>query len=206
MFGNVPKKLPSASSVPPPRSGARGTPVPAAGTAPAPRTGPLSRCPAVRGLAFSGVPPRQPDSARLLAALNEQRAALGQPTWDGPVTPPVLGRAAVAAVTEALDAGGQPLREALRVAVRYLLEALAEQVPGRAVEVRVPPFAAVQCIEGPRHTRGTPPNVVETDPLTWLALATGRLDWAAAVASGQLRASGPRADISAYLPLVRRLP
>jgi Bacterial SCP ortholog len=214
MFGNVPKKLPSASSVPPPSSGARGTPFPAVGTAlfpaggtaPAPRTGPPSQCPAARRLAFSGVPPRQPDPARLLAALDEQRAALGQPPWDGPVTPPVLGRAAVAAVTEALDAGGQPLREAQRVAVRYLLEALAEQVPGRAVEVRVPPFAAVQCIEGPRHTRGTPPNVVETDPLTWLALATGRLDWAAALASGQLRASGPRADISAYLPLVRRLP
>jgi len=141
----------------------------------------------------------------MLAALNEQRAALGEPPWDGQVSPLVLGRAAVVAVTAAIDGGGQPLREALRTAVRYLLEALAERVPGRAVEVRVPPFAAVQCIEGPRHTRGTPPNVVETDPLTWLALATGRLDWAAAAASGKLRASGPRADISAYLPLIRRL-
>lgn len=143
---------------------------------------------------------------RLLAALNEQRAALGEPPWDGQVTPLALGRAAVVAVTAAIDAGGQPAREALRTAVRYLLETLADRVPGRAVEVRVPPFAAVQCIEGPRHTRGTPPNVVETDPLTWLALATGRLDWASATASGKLAASGPRSDISDYLPLMRRSP
>jgi hypothetical protein len=142
----------------------------------------------------------------MLTALNEQRAALGEPPWDGQVAPLVLGRAAVLAVTAAIDVGGQPLREALRTAVRYLLEALADRVPGRAVEVRIPPFAAVQCIEGPRHTRGTPPNVVETDPLTWLALATGRLDWSAAAASGKLRASGPRADISAYLPVIRVRP
>ena len=65
----------------------------------------------------------------------------------------------------------------------------------------MPPYAAVQCVAGPRHTRGTPPNVIETDPLTWLALATGRLGWAAAAASGRVRASGPRADVSDYLPL-----
>jgi hypothetical protein len=147
------------------------------------------------------VPVRQPDPARLLAAVNEQRAALGEPPFDGPVTPLVLGRASVTAVLAAIDADGQPLREALRTAVRYLLDVLADRWPGRAVEVRIPPFAAVQCIEGPRHTRGTPPNVVETDALTWLALATGRLDWPSAVASGKLRASGPRADISACLPL-----
>jgi hypothetical protein len=147
------------------------------------------------------VPVRQPDPARLLAALDEQRAALGESSFDGPATPLVLGRASVAAVLAAIDAGGQPLREALRTAVRYLLDVLADRAPGRAVEVRIPPFAAVQCIEGPRHTRGTPANVVETDPLTWLALATGRLDWASAAASGKLRASGPRADISGYLPL-----
>ena len=81
----------------------------------------------------------------------------------------------VAAVTRALDAGGPPPPDALRVAVRYLLGLLAAAVPGRAVEVRVPPVAAVQCAPGPRHTRGTPPNVVETDPVTWIRLATARL-------------------------------
>jgi hypothetical protein len=78
---------------------------------------------------------------------------------------------------------------------------LAELVPGRAVEVRVPPYAAVQCVAGPRHTRGTPPNVVEMDAVTWVSLAAGRLAWAQAVADGRIRASGPRADISGYLPL-----
>jgi hypothetical protein len=85
--------------------------------------------------------------------------------------------------------------------VRYLLEELAARSPGRSVEVRVPPFGAVQCIEGPRHTRGTPTNVVETDAATWLALATGATSWADAVATGAVRASGSRADLTAYLPL-----
>jgi hypothetical protein len=85
--------------------------------------------------------------------------------------------------------------------VTFLLGVLAGRAPGRAVEVRVPPYAAVQCIEGPRHTRGTPPNVVETDPVTWIALAAGRAGWAEAVATGKVRASGPRADLSAWLPL-----
>lgn len=107
----------------------------------------------------------------------------------------------VAAVTSALDAGGPPPADALRVAVRYLLGVLAAGAPGRAVEVRVPPVAAVQCVAGPRHTRGTPPNVVETDPVTWVRLATGRLDWAGAVAAGAVLASGPRADLSPYLPV-----
>lgn len=147
------------------------------------------------------MPVRQPDPARLLAAVNEQRAALGQPPWTGPASPAALGRASVLAVTAAVDAGAEPQREALRTATRFLLDALAERAPGRSVEVRVPPYAAVQCVAGPRHTRGTPPNVIETDPLTWLALATGRLGWAAAAASGRVRASGPRADVSAYLPL-----
>lgn len=100
--------------------------------------------------------------------------------------------------------GGAPPevpRTVLATAVRYTLEELAAQAPGRSVEVRVPPFLAVQCIEGPRHTRGTPTNVVETDGSTWLALATGRLTWAEAVASGVVRASGQRADLTAYLPL-----
>jgi hypothetical protein len=68
--------------------------------------------------------------------------------------------------------------------------------------VRIPPYAAIQCVAGPRHTRGTPPNVVETDAVTWILLATGRMSWAKAAADGRLRASGPRADLSDYLPLV----
>ena len=92
-------------------------------------------------------------------------------------------------------------REATGLAVRVLLARLVERAPGRSVEVRVPPYAAVQCVEGPRHTRGTPPNVVECDGPTWLLLASGRLAWADAVADGRLRASGERADLSGLLPL-----
>jgi hypothetical protein len=79
---------------------------------------------------------------------------------------------------------------------------LAERVPGHSVELRVPPYAAVQCVAGPRHTRGTPPNVVEVDAMTWVELATGRAEWADAVAAGRVRASGERADISAHLPVL----
>jgi len=89
----------------------------------------------------------------------------------------------------------------VRTAVRLTLEELAASSPGSSVEVRVPPDGAVQAIAGPRHTRGTPPNVVETDPATWLALATGRLTWAEAVAAGSVRASGARADLAPILPL-----
>jgi hypothetical protein len=85
--------------------------------------------------------------------------------------------------------------------VRYLLQLLVEKAPGGAVEVRVPPFGAVQVIEGPRHTRGTPPNVVETDAATWIALATGEQAWADAAASGRILASGIRADLTDVLPL-----
>jgi hypothetical protein len=118
-----------------------------------------------------------------------------------PRGPDPRGPGSVAEVTAALDAGAEPPAAALKTAVRYLLETLAAQAPGRSVEVRVPPVAAVQCVPGPRHTRGTPPNVVETDPLTWFRLATGRLGWAEAVDSGGVRASGARADLSSYLPL-----
>ncbi|MDT4937898.1 MAG: hypothetical protein QOG80_1569 [Pseudonocardiales bacterium] len=93
-------------------------------------------------------------------------------------------------------------RAALGTAVRTLAEILAAQAPGRSVELRVPPFVAVQAIEGLRHTRGTPPNVVETDPVTWLRLATGRVAFADAVASGATRASGTRADLTVHLPLL----
>ena len=92
-------------------------------------------------------------------------------------------------------------RPILATAVRYCLEELADRAPGSNVEVRVPPFGVTQCIEGPRHTRGTPPNVVETDAQTWLELVTGRVTWAEAVSSGRVRASGGRADLSPVLPL-----
>ncbi len=85
--------------------------------------------------------------------------------------------------------------------MRYTLEELATRAPGRSVEVRVPPFAAVQCIPGPVHRRGTPPSVVETDAATWLALALGDLTWAQASLSGAVRASGERADLAPWLPL-----
>ena len=87
-------------------------------------------------------------------------------------------------------------------AVRYSLEELAARAPGHTVEVRVPPYGVTQCVEGPRHTRGTPPNVVETDAETWLALVTGAMAWADAVETGAVRASGQRADLTAVLPLV----
>jgi uncharacterized protein (TIGR03083 family) len=92
--------------------------------------------------------------------------------------------------------------QAERLVVRVLLECLAERHPGQALEVRVPPVAAVQCLPGPRHTRGTPPGVVETEPRTWLRLAAGRVPWDAAVAAGDVRASGERADLAAVLPLL----
>ncbi|MCW3813626.1 sterol carrier family protein [Micromonospora sp. DR5-3] len=109
--------------------------------------------------------------------------------------------AAVAAALTALDEGRTPERPVFREAVRTLLTALTERAPGRSVEVRVPPYGAVQCVAGPRHTRGTPPNVVEMEPETWLALATGRLAWAEAITEGRVRVSGIRADLSEYLPL-----
>jgi hypothetical protein len=155
-----------------------------------------------RQLAFPGVPARGFDVDRALAAVNEQRSVLGRPPFTGQVTPRAVGLASLAAVAAASEAGQPPLRAALRAAVSYTLGLLAELAPGRSVEVRIPPLAAVQCVPGPRHTRGTPPNVVETDPQTWLELATGRLAWSAAVAGGRVRASGQRADISGYLPLV----
>ena len=95
-----------------------------------------------------------------------------------------------------------PTRDATATAVRYLLQLLADTAPGNSVEVRVPPFGATQVIEGPRHTRGTPPNVVEMDPATWLALATGSETWRAALDSGRVHASGLRADLSTVLPVL----
>ena len=89
----------------------------------------------------------------------------------------------------------------VRTAVRWSLEELAERHPGATVEVRVPPYGAVQALAGPRHSRGTPPNVVETEPVTWLLLVVGELAWVDAVATGRVHASGARADLSGLLPL-----
>ncbi|KHL05394.1 sterol carrier family protein [Sinomonas humi] len=115
------------------------------------------------------------------------------------------GRAAIAAWLAAREeTGGEATklgRPLLATAVRYTLEELATRAPGNSVEVRVPPFGVAQCIEGPRHTRGTPPNVVESDAETWLSLATGRIAWPEALASGKLSASGTRTDLSELLPL-----
>jgi hypothetical protein len=95
----------------------------------------------------------------------------------------------------------KPSRAVLGAAVKTSARWLAQQVPGRSVELRVPPHVAVQLVPGPRHTRGTPPNVVETDAATWLRLATGTTTWDQAVADGAVSASGNRADLGAYLPL-----
>lgn len=126
---------------------------------------------------------------------------MGRSTESAP-NEPSLWVTLVAQVTQ----GGVVDRAQLRDAVRWLLGRLRERAPGRSVEVRVPPFGAVQCVEGPRHTRGTPPNVVETDPATFLLLAVGELRFADAVAAGRVSASGVRADLSPYLPLVTPSP
>jgi hypothetical protein len=90
----------------------------------------------------------------------------------------------------------------LKVATRALMQVLAKRAPGRSVEVRVPPVAAVQCVAGPRHTRGTPAAVVELDQVSFLRLASGRLDWSSAADGGLIKASGQRTDLSAWLPLL----
>ncbi|MGQ0466058.1 MAG: sterol carrier family protein [Sporichthyaceae bacterium] len=108
------------------------------------------------------------------------------------------GRAALAAW--AADPGAAS-RDVVATAVRWTLQELTDRHPGASIEVRVPPFGAVQCIAGTTHRRGTPPNVVETDPATWLALATGRTGWGEAVTRGLVHASGAAADLSAALPL-----
>lgn len=118
------------------------------------------------------------------------------------------GRAALASWLEASPPSSDPNsspaavpRTVTATAVRYSLEEVTARAPGNSVEVRVPPFGVTQCVEGPRHTRGTPPNVIECDAATWLAMVTGQLSWEEAVAAGRVSASGLRADLSALLPL-----
>ena len=127
------------------------------------------------------------------------------PTADAPADPPAYpadaAQLAVGSVLRTLDEGGTPERADLAAAVRVTLKSLAAAAPGHSVEVRVPPWGAVQCVAGPRHTRGTPKAAVETDPVTWLLLATGRLSFAEATAQGRVRASGERSDLGAHLPV-----
>ncbi|AXK44464.1 sterol carrier family protein [Brachybacterium saurashtrense] len=113
-------------------------------------------------------------------------------------TDPEAGRRALSAWAVAPEAAR---RAVLAPAVRHTLEMFAEEHPGGAVELRVPPYAAVQAIAGTRHTRGTPPAVVETDAATWLALVAGDLTWEAAASEGRVHASGERSDLAALLPL-----
>ena len=134
-----------------------------------------------------------------------RRSVRPAPAWHHRAMPPrrrvpeTEGRAALAA-WRAQGTGTDA--DTLARAVRYTVEELSVRAPGRSVEVRVPPYAAAQCVAGPRHTRGTPPNVVETDPQTWLGLVTGTLAWADAEASGRLTVSGTRADLTDHLPLL----
>lgn len=109
--------------------------------------------------------------------------------------------AADVAEANRLRASGQATPTDLRLLVKHYLALLQERAPGASVEVRVPPYAAVQVIPGVRHTRGTPPAVVELDAGTWLDLATGQLAWADALESGRVRASGERTDLTGFLPL-----
>ncbi len=146
---------------------------------------------------------------REAAAPNAERAVLSAPRGPLRLVDVVLTRL-VEVVTHADDLArslaeppdGLVDRAGLRIVCRTLADALADRAPGRTVELRVPPYAAVQCVAGPRHTRGTPPNVVETDPLTWLRLATGRVRWADVAGTPALHASGERADLSGLLPLL----
>ncbi len=108
----------------------------------------------------------------------------------------------VEGVVHGLDLGIEPDPIAKRLVVKTFVEILSARAPGHAVELRIPPYTAVQVVEGPRHTRGTPPNTVEIDPVAWLDLATGRTTWVEAVSAGQARVRGDRADLSPWLPLL----
>ena len=127
--------------------------------------------------------------------LSARRTVCGVPVRLQPLSPEEFTD-----VRERLRAGGAD-RADLKAATKHLLALLGQRAPGRSVEVRVPPFAAVQCVSGARHTRGTPPAVVEMDAQTWFALATGELTWEEATYAGRVSASGERSDLSPWLPL-----
>jgi hypothetical protein len=158
--------------------------------------------------------PRIPD-ADGMAAVRACTTPVGPDQLDRPAEPSVadqIGQTGQPVQADLLDRPDQPDqpdhpdrrpdRATQRLAVRYTLQLLTDRAPGHSVEVRIPPFAAVQAIPGPVHRRGTPSAVVEMDAPTWLALATGELSWAQAKAAGQIRASGERADLTGWLPLV----
>ncbi|MCA1983387.1 sterol carrier family protein [Nocardioides nematodiphilus] len=109
-------------------------------------------------------------------------------------------REEVAAARARVEAGTVAKAD-LKLLTKHYLALMEAKAPGKSVEIRVPPFAAVQCIEGVRHTRGTPPAVIETDAATWISVATGTLTWDEALAAGTVRASGERTDLAQYLPL-----
>ena len=158
------------------------------------------------------MPSRVLDPKRLAAALAAQRAELLRAGVAGShVTDASLGTAGEDVVATArtlmLDVviahdHGCVDSASRRLAVRAGAELLSRRAPGRSVELRVPPDAAVQCVPGPPHTRGTPAAVVETDPVTFLRLATGAARWADEVAAGRVRRSGQRTDLSPWLPVV----
>lgn len=141
--------------------------------------------------------------ARRRIALDEGRAALAAWQAANALGPDTADTADTADAADAASpgAGQQVPRSTLATAVRYSLEEVTARAPGNSVEVRVPPFGVTQCVEGPRHTRGTPPNVIECDAATWLAMVSGQLSWADAVGAGRVAASGLRADLSGLLPL-----
>jgi hypothetical protein len=146
-----------------------------------------------------GVPPhrRTVSPERLRVAAQAQAARLGATLG---ATPPDDLDGLARLVLNALDEARVD-DDALRLVTRGLLDRLAARAPGAAVEVRVPPYAVVQCIGGVRHTRGTPPAVVETDPATWLRLSAGQLAWLDGIGAGTVTASGERSDLSPYFPL-----
>ena len=136
-----------------------------------------------------------------VAALDDEGKTIEQVTGRHSLTDAGVFRV-VEGVVHGLDAGIAPDRGALKLVVKELAQAFAARHPGKSVELRVPPFAAVQCVEGPKHTRGTPPNVVECDPVAFLRVVTGRETWADVTRDGRVRASGERSDLSALLPLL----
>ena len=109
---------------------------------------------------------------------------------------------AISRVLADYDVGGLSDRDAAQQTVLASLDELVRIAPGRSVEVRIPPFGAVQAVAGGAHRRGTPRAVVETDPVTWLRLVIGHITWAEATASGAVHASGERSDLSQYLPFI----